>query len=244
MFRIRVMISVLALLACNIEAFAPMVPVSRTAGQVFFSGRRKEALRMDFWQNGAGTNTLSRPVPRPGTTSLSRPVPLLASKDELQEIIRKAGSEGQGVLVLFKMQQCRKCSVLAPKFERLARDYGDRNTVWVMVNADKMDKAHRAEYNLKIVPAVQYFSKSGERLVEYIAVSVISQVLVDVGAMVEKHSEVRQTGRSSDLIFEEGAEPRPLSMSQSAPVSATRLIRSDLRAGVRKSTSKIVLKGA
>jgi thioredoxin-like negative regulator of GroEL len=165
-------------------------------------------------------------------------VPLLASKDELQEIIRKAGSEGQGVLVLFKMQQCRKCSLLAPKFERLARDYGDRNTVWVMVNADKMDKSHRAEYNLKIVPAVQYFSKSGERLVEYIAVSGISQVLVDVGAMVEKHGEVRQTGRSSDLraTFEEGAEPQP--------VSTRRLIRSDLRAGVRKSTSKIILQGA
>lgn len=235
------------LFTCSIEAFSPMIlvaslgsgraPVSRNTAvfQGFLHLRKPagQALRMDAGQGEAGA------------TSLLRSVPLLASRDELQELISNAGGAGHGVMVLFKKEICRKCAALAPKYERLSRNYADRNIVWVMVNADKLTKAHRAEYNLKSVPALQYFSTTGEGLMEYQALGGISEILVDVAAMAEKYGEVLEPGRTLlsavdlDLRLNElAAAPAPATLSG-------RLIRADSRAGVMKAVFwKVGVEGA
>lgn len=240
------MISAWVLFTCSIEAFSPnlifvaslgsgLAPVSRNTAvfQGFLHVRRPEALRMGAGQGEAGAS------------SLLRSVPLLASRDELQDLISSAGGAGYGVMVLFKKEICRKCAALAPKYERLSRNYADRNIVWVMVNADKLTKAHRAEYNLKSVPALQYFSTTGEGLVEYQAQGGISEILVDVAAMAEKYGEVLEPGRTVlsavdlDLRLNElDAAPAPATLSG-------RLIRADSRAGLLKAaSSKVGVQGA
>ena len=234
--RIQVMAGAWVLFTCSIEAFSPLIlvaslgsgraPVSRnTAVNQGFLHLRKpagQALRM-----GAGQGE--------GATSLLRSVPLLASRDELHELISNAGAAGHGVMVLFKKEICRKCAALAPKYERLSRNYADRNIVWVMVNADKLTKAHRAEYNLKSVPALQYFSTTGECLIEYQALGGISEILVDVAAMAEKYGEVLEPGRT--LLSAVDLDLR-LNELAAAPAAATlstgRFIRADLRAGLLK----------
>jgi thiol-disulfide isomerase/thioredoxin len=231
--RIQVMAGAWVLFTCSIEAFSPMILVASLGSGRAPVSRNTAVLRMDAGQGEAGA------------TSLLRSVPLLASRDELQELISNAGGAGHGVMVLFKKEICRKCAALAPKYERLSRNYADRNIVWVMVNADKLTKAHRAEYNLKSVPALQYFSTTGECLIEYQALGGISEILVDVAAMAEKYGEVLEPGRTVlsavdlDLKLNElAAAPAPATLSG-------RLMRADSRAGVMKAVFwKVGVEGA
>ena len=121
-------------------------------------------------------------------------IPVLTSNEQLEDVINKASAAGHGTMILFKKEVCRKCAALAPKFQRLPQKYTDRRMIWVMVNADKLDKAQRTKLGLKTVPAIEFWGKNGDRSEHYEALGSIADVMDHICGMAAKHSEMLEPG--------------------------------------------------
>lgn len=165
-------------------------------------------------------------------------MPLLTNHAQIQGLISKVGAKGYGCVVLYKKEVCRKCAALYPKFVRLQKStrHSERKLVWVMVNADKLDKTVRSQLGLKSVPAVQFYDKMGVCLEHYDAEGTISCVLGEIDELAEKYGDL-EPGLAVASLEELGlAELVP----KAKPRPTGRIIRMDSRAGaIAATTSKL-----
>ena len=158
-------------------------------------------------------------------------VPLLTSMEQIQSVLSVAGAAGHGTMILFKKEVCRKCAALSPKFERLPRTYADRKTVWVMVNADKLNKAERAEWNLKSVPNIHYLGCSGKLLEQYEALGTVAEAIKDICAIEEKLGEVVEPGVKAMSLEDLGFKVPEAPPRKSTTGRTGKIIGAETRAG-------------
>jgi hypothetical protein len=111
---------------------------------------------------------------------------------------------------------------------QMRQKHSSRKSLWVMVNADTLEREKRESMGIKTVPAVLYYGKGGNVLEHYTADGNIATVVTEINQMAEKYGEAVEEGTKAKSLKDVGLvyeEPKP------KPAPTGRLIRRESRAG-------------
>lgn len=116
--------------------------------------------------------SMSATLPPPTSPSedsvdrLSAPVQTLAETEEFLQLLGEAAANGEVVVVKYYARFCRACKAVAPKFERLARQYEGVNLRFVDVEFESSKPLCKA-MGIKSLPHTQVFAGSQGKVADF-----------------------------------------------------------------------------
>ena len=151
-------------------------------------------------------------------------VSAVKSGDQWSEALATASENGSLLVVIFKKDFCRKCAAMKPKFAQLARDYADRDVMWVEVDGIKLGKELREQLKLTKVPSFQVW-EHGRVLEHFDADMDLKKTVNLINTLVNKYAGDEDSVPSDSVLSRDLASRSSNGMSLPADLDAALMER-------------------